>query len=248
MRRAGRDRAVVLVRGRADRSIGTDREDGGVASDRAFVLVDPATVRHRFEKRAERLGRDAGNQVPVLLLQGTKDRVNPLAGAERLREADPAHTQLLTIPGVDHDWFDADRPLYLMASRLSETFQLARMLRQVSPDGDSFTPSDGPVTGPLAGPRTVSWPEFRSVEGLHPPGIFNSNEKRIRPSAAVRIRIHFGDWPVYWRFSCTTDGGTPLAPCRTSTPTQATEGLSEPTWIHHCFQDVPSRRAAPVPA
>ena len=72
-----------------------------------------------------------------------------------------------------------------------ETFQLVRALRQVSPDGDSFTPSDWPVTGPLAGPLTVSWLEFRSVEGLHPPGIFNSNEKRIRPSAAVRKHIHF---------------------------------------------------------
>ena len=88
---------------------------------------------------------------------------------------------------------------------LSEIFQLVRALRQVSPDGDSFTPSDWPVTGPLAGPLTVSWLEFRSVEGLHPPGIFNSNEKRIRPSAAVRKRIHFGDWPVYWRVSSTID-------------------------------------------
>src|SRR5262249_3933777 len=69
---------------------------------------------------------------------------------------------------------------------LSETFQLVRALRQVSPDGDSFTPSDWPVTGPLAGP-------LRPVEGLHPPGIFNSNEKRILPSAAIRKRIHFGD-------------------------------------------------------
>ena len=86
---------------------------------------------------------------------------------------------------------------------LSEIFQLVRALRQVSPDGDSFTPSDWPVTGPLAGPLTVSWLEFRSVEGLHPPGIFNSNEKRIRPSAAVRKRIHFGDWPVYCCFTAT---------------------------------------------
>ena len=39
------------------------------------------------------------------------------------------------------------------------------------------------------------------MEGLHPPGIFNSNEKRILPSAAIRNRIHFADWPVYCRFS-----------------------------------------------
>jgi hypothetical protein len=47
-------------------------------------------------------------------------------------------------------------------------------------------------------PLTVTCLEFRSEEGLHPPGIFNSNEKRILPSAAIRKRIHFGDWPVYW--------------------------------------------------
>src|SRR5262249_1350069 len=78
-----------------------------------------------------------------------------------------------------------------------ETFQLVRTLRQISPDGDSFTPSGWPVTGPLGG-------SLRSVEGLHPSGIFNSNEKRILPSAAIRKRIHFGDWPVYCRVSATT--------------------------------------------
>jgi hypothetical protein len=70
-------------------------------------------------------------------------------------------------------------------------FQLVCALRQVSPNGDSFTPSEWPVTGPLDRPLTVSWLEFRSVEGHHPTGIFNSNEKRIRPSAAIRKRIHF---------------------------------------------------------
>ena len=41
-------------------------------------------------------------------------------------------------------------------------------------------------------PLTESWLEFRSVEGFHPPGIFNSNEKRILPCAAIRKRIDFG--------------------------------------------------------
>src|SRR5215471_5873038 len=41
--------------------------------------------------------------------------------------------------------------------------------------------------------------EFRSVEGLHPPEIFNSNEKRILPSVVIRKPMHFGDWPVYCR-------------------------------------------------
>jgi hypothetical protein len=86
--------------------------------------------------------------------------------------------------------------LYLMASRLSETFQSVRALRQVSPDGDSFTPSDWPVTLPLAGPLTVSWLEFRSVEGLQPPGIFQLERKkeygRLPPSANAFIF----EWPV----------------------------------------------------
>jgi hypothetical protein len=93
---------------------------------------------------------------------------------------------------------------------------LVRTLRQVSPEGDSFTqPRTGTVMGgtrlptgnwrcghvvprnrlpPLTRGRAhVSAREFRSVEGLHPPGIFNSNEKRILPSAAIRKRIHFCD-------------------------------------------------------
>jgi hypothetical protein len=37
-----------------------------------------------------------------------------------LRDADPAHTELATIPGVDHDWFDADRPL--LAKRVAAWF------------------------------------------------------------------------------------------------------------------------------
>src|SRR5215813_10444869 len=100
-----------------------------------------------------------------------------------------------------------------------ETFQLVRTLRQVSPHGDSFTPSGWPVTGPLAGP-------LRSVEGLHPPGIFNSNEKRILPSAAIRKRIHFGDWPVYCRLS------TLIGNCATSgLPTNPTK--CDHTWGQH---------------
>jgi hypothetical protein len=96
-----------------------------------------------------------------------------------------------------------------------KTFQLVRALRQASPDGESLAPSDWPVTGPLAGRLTVPWPEFRSMEGLHPTGIFNSNEKRIRPSAAVRKHIHFGDWPVYCRLPTTT---SPLSETVTEFP------------------------------
>jgi alpha-beta hydrolase superfamily lysophospholipase len=92
----------------------------------AWPLIEPSFwwVRQRFgvDLKSVRSGLAAmrGNQAPVLLLQGTKDRVNPLAGAERLRDADPAHTELATIPGVDHDWFDADRPL--LAKRVAAWF------------------------------------------------------------------------------------------------------------------------------
>ena len=48
-------------------------------------------------------------------------------------------------------------------------------------------------------PLTDSLQGCDLLEGLHPPGIFNSNEKRILPSAAIRKRIHSVDWPVYCR-------------------------------------------------
>src|SRR5215813_9470366 len=57
-------------------------------------------------------------------------------------------------------------------------------------------------------PLTVTWLEFRSVEGLHPPGIFNSNEKRILPFAAIRKRHHSGDWPVYGHLPAAPNSAT----------------------------------------
>jgi hypothetical protein len=50
-------------------------------------------------------------------------------------------------------------------------------------------------------PLTDSLQGCDLLEGLHPPGIFNSNEKRILPSAVIRKPMHFGDWPVYCRFT-----------------------------------------------
>src|SRR5215468_1675234 len=44
-----------------------------------------------------------------------------------------------------------------------ETFQLVRTLRQVSPHGDSFTPSDWPVTGHSPG-RSDLWRAFTLPE------------------------------------------------------------------------------------
>jgi pimeloyl-ACP methyl ester carboxylesterase len=48
-----------------------------------------------------------GSQVPVLLIQGSADRV---VSAERLRDANPQHTELALIQGADHDWFSPARP------------------------------------------------------------------------------------------------------------------------------------------
>ena len=39
------------------------------------------------------------------------------------------------------------------------------------------------------------------MEGLHPPGTFTSNEKRILSSIPSRKQHHSGDWPVYSHFS-----------------------------------------------
>ena len=51
-----------------------------------------------------------GSQVAVLLIHGTEDRGAPLAGSLRLRDANPQHTDLVVIPGADHEWFSPDRP------------------------------------------------------------------------------------------------------------------------------------------
>jgi alpha-beta hydrolase superfamily lysophospholipase len=48
-----------------------------------------------------------GSQAAVLLLHGSEDR---LAAAERLRDANPQHTELVVIRGADHQWFTPDRP------------------------------------------------------------------------------------------------------------------------------------------
>jgi hypothetical protein len=48
-----------------------------------------------------------GSRVSVLLIHGSADR---LGAAERLRDANPQHTDLFVIPGANHDWFSEDRP------------------------------------------------------------------------------------------------------------------------------------------
>jgi uncharacterized protein len=47
------------------------------------------------------------SQVAVLLLHGSEDR---LAAAERLRDANPQHTELVVIRGAGHQWFTPDQP------------------------------------------------------------------------------------------------------------------------------------------
>jgi hypothetical protein len=53
------------------------------------------------------------------------------------------------------------------------------------------------------GPPLTDPCRLRSVKGLHPPGKFNSNEKRILTSTADPQTAHSVDWPVYSRFTTT---------------------------------------------
>jgi alpha-beta hydrolase superfamily lysophospholipase len=51
-----------------------------------------------------------GSQAAVLLIQGSADRGARVASAERLRDANPEHTELVVIRGADHEWFSPARP------------------------------------------------------------------------------------------------------------------------------------------
>jgi alpha-beta hydrolase superfamily lysophospholipase len=52
----------------------------------------------------------SGSQAAVLLIQGSADRGARVASAERLRDANPQHTELVAIRGADHEWFNPARP------------------------------------------------------------------------------------------------------------------------------------------
>jgi len=69
-------------------------------------------VRHGFDMRSAQDGVAAirGSRVAVLLIHGSDDRGAALAGVERLRDANPQHTDLVVIRGADHQWFGPDRP------------------------------------------------------------------------------------------------------------------------------------------
>ena len=68
-------------------------------------------MRYGFDMRRAPDGVAAirGSQAAVLLIQGAEDRGAALAGAERLRDANPQHTDLVVIRGANHEWFSEDR-------------------------------------------------------------------------------------------------------------------------------------------
>jgi alpha/beta superfamily hydrolase len=78
-----------------------------------WPLIEPSfwwiRVHYGFDmkKALDGVAAIPGSQVAVLLLHGSEDR---LAAAERLRDANPQHTELVVIRGADHQWFTPDRP------------------------------------------------------------------------------------------------------------------------------------------
>jgi pimeloyl-ACP methyl ester carboxylesterase len=81
-----------------------------------WPLIEPSfwwiRLRYGFDMKRVQDGIAAirGSQVAVLLIQGSADQGTPLVGAERLRDANPQHTDLVVIRGADHEWFSPDRP------------------------------------------------------------------------------------------------------------------------------------------
>ena len=81
-----------------------------------WPLIEPSfwwiRVRHGLDMKSAQDGVAAirGSQVAVLLIHGSEDRAAALAGAERLRAANPQHTDLVVIRGANHEWFSEDRP------------------------------------------------------------------------------------------------------------------------------------------
>jgi alpha-beta hydrolase superfamily lysophospholipase len=92
----------------------------GISERRArmmwWPLIEPSfwwiRLRYGFDMRNAQDGVAAirGNHAAVLLIHGSEDRGAALAGAERLRDANPQHTELVVIRGANHEWFSEDRP------------------------------------------------------------------------------------------------------------------------------------------
>ena len=76
-------------------------------------LIEPSfwwiRLHYGFDMKSVQDGVAAirGSQVAVLLIHGSEDR---LRAAERLRDSNPQNTELVVIPGANHQWFSADRP------------------------------------------------------------------------------------------------------------------------------------------
>lgn len=81
-----------------------------------WPVIEPSfwwiRLHYGFDMRSAQDGVAAirGSQVAVLLIHGSEDRDAALAGAERLRDANPQHTDLVVIRGANHDWFSEDQP------------------------------------------------------------------------------------------------------------------------------------------
>ena len=81
-----------------------------------WPLIEPSfwwiRVRYGFDMKSAQDGVAAirGSRADVLLIHGSKDQTAALAGAERLRIANPQHTNLIVIRGANHEWFSEDRP------------------------------------------------------------------------------------------------------------------------------------------
>jgi alpha/beta superfamily hydrolase len=80
-----------------------------------WPLIEPSLlwirVRYGFDMKKVQDGVAAIRSSPaaVLLIQGSADR-GAVESAERLRDASPQHTELVVIPGADHEWFSPARP------------------------------------------------------------------------------------------------------------------------------------------
>jgi len=79
-----------------------------------WPLIEPSLwwvrLRYGFDMKSVQDGVAAvrGTQVPMLIVQGSADPT--LAGAQRLRDANPRHSDLVVVRGADHDWFGLERP------------------------------------------------------------------------------------------------------------------------------------------
>jgi pimeloyl-ACP methyl ester carboxylesterase len=78
-----------------------------------WPVIEPSfwwiRLHYGFDMRKAQDGVAAirGSQVAVLLIHGSADR---LEAAERLRNANPQHAELVVIRGAGHQWFSLDRP------------------------------------------------------------------------------------------------------------------------------------------